>query len=212
MNVIGKIKKLLALSESPYPKEAKSALVKAKKLLAEHNLSMEDVAAGGEDDEVLEKNEVVSPYPRNVPNWLLYMAQTIAENFGCVYFVGEWCKVTMLGKPTASKAAKEALLFSMKAAEHFYANFASRHKLLFGVRPQKEHYMIGFVSGIKQRFAEETRDLVVRVPDEAAEYMKKNTVVMKEVLHGPSSKSAMMAAYRGARDGKSARPNQLEGG
>jgi hypothetical protein len=211
MEIIKKIKKLLALSESPYPKEAKSALVKAKKLLADHNLSMEDVNAGGEDEEALEKNEVVSPYPRSVPNWLLYMAQTIAENFGCVYFVSEWCKVTMLGKPTASRAAKEALLFSMKAAERFYETFAARHQLLYGVRPQKEHYMVGFVSGIKQRFAEETRDLVVRVPDEAAEYVKKNTVVMEEVLQGPSSKAAMLAAYRGARDGKSARPNQLEG-
>lgn len=39
----GKIKKLLALAESPNEYEAKAALLKAKELMAEHKLSEIDV-------------------------------------------------------------------------------------------------------------------------------------------------------------------------
>ena len=46
MDYKDKIRKLLALAKSPEPEEAKFALLKARKLMAEHKLSERDLENG----------------------------------------------------------------------------------------------------------------------------------------------------------------------
>lgn len=46
MDYKDKIRKLLALAKSPEPEEAKLALLKARKLMAEHELCMKFVKSG----------------------------------------------------------------------------------------------------------------------------------------------------------------------
>lgn len=50
MDYKDKIRKLLALAKSPEPEEAKFALLKARKLMAEHKLSERDLRVTDTDD------------------------------------------------------------------------------------------------------------------------------------------------------------------
>ena len=55
MDYKGKIRKLLALAKSPEPEEAKLALLKARKLMAEHKLTERDLE---------ERNTTARSFPR----------------------------------------------------------------------------------------------------------------------------------------------------
>jgi hypothetical protein len=83
--MIDKIRKLLALSQSPNENEAARASEKVQELLAEYNLSMSDVAekdADGVDESiVVEKGAVTASYP-----WRRPLAQAVASMYFCKYF------------------------------------------------------------------------------------------------------------------------------
>lgn len=65
MDYKDKIRKLLALAKSPEPEEAKLALLKARKLMAEHKLSERDLGheAGRKKHRECDEIEVVGVMP-----------------------------------------------------------------------------------------------------------------------------------------------------
>lgn len=76
-----KIKKLLALAESPNEHEAKAALLKARQLMAEHKLTeaeLKDV----EKQEVKEVWTDITCSKRRNP-WVIHLSATIGENYCC---------------------------------------------------------------------------------------------------------------------------------
>ncbi len=88
-----KIKKLLALSESPNEHEAKTALLKAKQLMVEHKVTESDLADKKEMDVKKIKSAVV--YSSRRDPWVPLLAGVLAKNY--------LCKVVMLrdqGKQT----------------------------------------------------------------------------------------------------------------
>ena len=84
MKVIDKIKKLLSLAgNNPSDEEAKAAMMKAQDLLAENDLSLEDVDR--DDDMVF---ACISQKGKRAPFWWKQMiANIIANNFRCVVFI-----------------------------------------------------------------------------------------------------------------------------
>ena len=77
-----KIKKLLALAESPNEHEAKAALLKAKELMAEHKLSELDVKDTGKKEVKEVLLEGMQASTRHNP-WIIPLSTVIGENYCC---------------------------------------------------------------------------------------------------------------------------------
>lgn len=76
-----KIKKLLALSESNNEHEAKSALLKAKKLMAEHKIAEIDLEDIGKKKVVHIKTKFDCSKRREA--WMISLSAIIGQNFCC---------------------------------------------------------------------------------------------------------------------------------
>lgn len=79
-----KIRKLLALAESPVEAEAKAALLKARQLMAEHKLREEDCL---EPEKLKVKKALVGvTCTKRLNAWMTDLSATIAENYCCTAF------------------------------------------------------------------------------------------------------------------------------
>lgn len=76
-----KIKKLLALAESPVEAEAKAALLKARELMAEHKLTERD-CKDAEKQEVKDIRTDITCSKRRNP-WIIDLSAIIGENYCC---------------------------------------------------------------------------------------------------------------------------------
>lgn len=86
--LLERIRKLLALSESPNENEALLAAAKAKDMLERYNLSLADI----ETCEITEKNYATGS--SRMAGWLLQLASSVARGFNCeIYY-----RKTMDGK------------------------------------------------------------------------------------------------------------------
>lgn len=74
-----KIKKLLALAQSPNEHEAKAALLKARELMAEHKLSELDVQKQAVKDIIVEGIQASTRYNP----WLVNLSGIIGQNYCC---------------------------------------------------------------------------------------------------------------------------------
>ena len=80
--LIDKIKKLIALSDSPNEHEAQSAMLKAQLLMAKHNVDMADVQGSNLLEEAVIFGEMMDTVYTD-SYWKLNLANVIAENFRC---------------------------------------------------------------------------------------------------------------------------------
>ena len=78
MNYKVKIKKLLALAESPVEAESRAALLKARELMARHKLSERDLKDEG-GQEVKDVELEITCSKRRDP-WIVNLSGVIAEN------------------------------------------------------------------------------------------------------------------------------------
>lgn len=69
MDYKDKIRKLLALAKSPEPEEAKLALLKARKLMAEHKLTERDL---DEHDTTVIQQEIDETFSKKANSWIYY--------------------------------------------------------------------------------------------------------------------------------------------
>lgn len=77
--ILSKIKKCLALSESPEPAEAAAALRQAQKLMELHGVSMTDLAMSDIGEAEVRSKVSVS----RVKDWELALINLVAKSFGC---------------------------------------------------------------------------------------------------------------------------------
>lgn len=68
MDYKDKIRKLLALAKSPEPEEAKLALLKARKLMAEHKLTERDLE---ERNTTVIKRAIGETFSKKANSWIL---------------------------------------------------------------------------------------------------------------------------------------------
>lgn len=77
--ILGKIKKCLALSQSPEPAEAAAALRQAQKLMALHGISQVDLSRSDLGEAEVKSKASVS----RVKDWELRLLNLVAKAFGC---------------------------------------------------------------------------------------------------------------------------------
>lgn len=90
-----KIRKLLALAESPVEAEAKAALLKARELMAEHKLTVMDLGSAKKSAVKREVTSVTFNTRRDF--WALELSNIIAPNYCCQAF-----SRTVKGKQTST--------------------------------------------------------------------------------------------------------------
>lgn len=207
--VLEKVRKLFALAgNNPSEEEAKSAALKAQKLMAEYNLTISDV---DNEDEKLEMTD--AGFNTGIDNnWKFSLARVIANNFRCeVYWVGKR-RVVFYGYKADCEIAKDTFEFLFKickkrttqVADKAYAETGSSK----GVRYS---YSSGFVAGIKEVLDRQCTALMIITPPEVKESFSEMSadwgsinVHRKDALAVSKLQNAREYYDQGIQDGRSA--------
>lgn len=146
--VLEKVKKLLALSQSPSEAEASSALEKAHALLAEHNLSIADI----KEDVEIEEDVLIDGV--RLPNWKKLLAISVTRANYCdvilrskIEFNGvsleNHKKLNIVGKAHNSIVARAMV-------EYLFATIERLAKKVKG-KSAKESYKLGVAHNLAKR-------------------------------------------------------------
>lgn len=216
-----KIRKLLALAESPNENEAKCALLKAKQLMAEHKIARIDI----EEVKVkkVKRVETEYTYTKRGEWWMSGLAQIIAENYCCrsagshykgsqkrtIIFVGleddvDLC--AMVFSYAVDSARSLANQHCKEYAKQYPYGLSASDKSVI-----KNSYASGFAKGVMEAFREQqevadesTWGLVMVVPKEVNESCKDfrtDRYVSSHAIDGDSRRT-------GYNEGKKFNPNR----
>lgn len=175
MNVKDKIAKLLALSASPYEAEARAALLKARKLMAEHKLELSDIEEKQAQVVKISTGLWFGPR-RNV--WIGHLCRVIAANNCCRIYVQrpkskQNQEVMIAGFSDDAEICKEicnyavdCVLSRCQAIKRSLKNNSLQLR-----NSQCNGYALGFIQGVEDAYAQQTEDspeygLVLVVPKE----------------------------------------------
>lgn len=153
-NIISKIEKLLALAgNNPSEVEAQAAMLKAQKLMAEHNLDLAQFK-----DQPKEKKEAVTGYFRGYhnTNWAIFLAKVICDNSRCNLLRAPGYGLVFVGLKEDVAICKAVFTF---AADTLNKNM---RKLRRQYRKQglptdgiSGDYAAGFIAGLKAKYKEQ---------------------------------------------------------
>lgn len=175
-----KIRKLLALAESPNEHEAKAALLKARQLMAEHKLT-ERECKDAEKQEVKDIRTDITCSKRRNP-WIVHLSAVIGENYCCkgyrnrrygeqtnyIGFIGLEDDVEVC--VSIFKYAVDCVLSEIKRIKKENSCYYSSY-----VKKICDSYGYGFVSGVSEAFRKQQEEneqrwgLVLVMPQEVIE-------------------------------------------
>lgn len=170
-NIQSKIQKLLALSNSNFEEEAKSALLKAQRLMEENGLSMEEVSNTQSSDPEVEDSEIDTG-KKVVSTWESVLAMTIARNFRCQLYIsrkGQNRRVMrVFGTKEDVSIALPMINFGIDSLNNCWISYRKQRENQFG-KPSsrketemiKNTYMRSFISGVEHAFAEQVRERAI---------------------------------------------------
>jgi hypothetical protein len=174
-NIRDKIAKLLALAESPNEHEARAALLKARKLMAEHKLKPEDI--GPKKEEKVIKATVGVTCTSMTNPWITVLARVIGEHYCCKAYIEQPFKgaktveVGFIGLEDDFEVCKRTFLFAyetaIKLCKKAVPKFASDGARIY--RERCNAYGLGFCSGLLDEFDKQKQEnqewgLVMVVP------------------------------------------------
>lgn len=175
-----KIRKLLALAESPNEHEAKAALLKARQLMAEHKLTERD-CKDTDKQEVKDIRTDITCSKRRNP-WIVNLSAVIGENYCCkgyrnrrygeqtnyIGFIGLEDDVEVC--VSIFKYAVDCVLSEIKRIKKENSCYYSSY-----VKKICDSYGYGFVSGVSEAFQKQQEEndqgwgLVLVMPQEVIE-------------------------------------------
>lgn len=204
MNAIAsKIQNLLnkTVENGATEEEAKSALLMAQKLMAKYNIELEQETGSKGFQCSLEQTKVKAN-PRNNS-----LGNIIAESFAVkgILFGGRWA---FFGREANAKAAASALVFIHKTMEAGMRRICREHGLETtqrGAAYWYNPYALGFIRGLKEAMAAQTKALCVVVPEDVNTKFNERFPVLNKYQGKGMQYHHDQAAYdRGQRDGRSA--------
>lgn len=171
--IITKIKKVLELSRNnPSQEEARSAALTAQKLMAEYHISMSEVDKIEDVENIIEKQIDVGVGAK----WKYSLANIIAKNFRCKYFMYGKTRVVFYGYAEDAEIASMTFQFLFdfgnKSAMNYYQrqrNEAKRNNTHFNGRGIKNAYLIGYLNGIKESLEKQCTALLIVIPEKVKE-------------------------------------------
>lgn len=213
-----KIKKLLALAESPNEHEAKAALLKAKKLMAEHKISEADIRDIGKQEVKKIQTGITCSKRRNP--WIVELSAVIGVNYCCqAHRSHEWGEQTQkIGFVGLEDDVEICIAIFKYAVDCILAGEKSLKKELSKrgysgdyIKAMRDGYGYGFVGGIEKAFHKQKEEnlewaLVMVMPKE----VKEATANMTNRQFSPkAARSASGSGYGiGFRDGEKFSPER----
>lgn len=181
--------------------EAQAALLMAQKLMAKYNIELEQ-QTGSKDFKCSLEETKIKPNPRNNS-----LGNIIANSFAVkgILYGGKWA---FFGREANAKAASEALKFIHKTLEAGIRRVCADHGLKSSERGAAFYYnayALGFINGLKEAMAAQTKALCVVVPEDVnnkfnEKFPKLNTYHSKGMQYHHDRD----AYAQGQRDGRSA--------
>jgi hypothetical protein len=164
-SLLGKIKKLLALSESPNENEAYSAAQKAQILMATHGVESADlksVPEGSELDEPL-VNEMIEYFGQRVTGWKFSLLDAICRVNYCKCLGGGQFGIRALGRKTHVEICRSYYHYFVQVVEAEAQKHKGKGKVFLN------RFRDAMVAEIKERLQqqfEESHPIIVQQPDE----------------------------------------------
>ena len=208
--VIAQIKKLFELSRNnPSEEEAKSAVLKAQELLAKYHIDYAEV-----ENVDLDKVEEIDEVDVEVPakKWKYSLARLCADNFRCEFFLKGKFKFVFFGHKTDAKVCAETFKYLFDMGNRLGNKLARESRELRGYADNVYNScVIGFLSGVRQALAEQSKALMVIVPEDVKDGFAERTKGCKTMHHSPINAYNGDAYERGRRQGYNAmKRNALE--
>lgn len=209
--VLEKIKKLFALAENnPSEEEAKSAALMAQKLMVENDIAMWEVE--GVD---LNKKEEIGEEEVDVPakKWKYTLAHIVADNFRVKFFLRGKGTFIFYGHKTDAKIAIETFKYLFNTGDKLGKRLQYEARCAYQeTRNVYNSCVMGFCSGVREALAEQSKALMVVVPEDVKEAYKERSAGFR-VSHTSAPGAYNSGAFN---TGKSAgynamRRNALEG-
>lgn len=204
MNAIAnKIQQLLnkTVENGASEAEAKTALLMAQKLMAKYNIELEQ-QTGSKDFKCSLEETKVKPNPRNNA-----LGNIIANSFAVkgIIYGGKWA---FFGREANAKAAAEALKFIHNTLEAGIRRVCSEHGLKSSERGAAFYYnayALGFIRGLQEAMAAQTKALCVVVPEDVNNKFNEKFPKLNQYRGKGMQYHHDQDAYaQGQRDGRSA--------
>ena len=203
-----KIEKLLALATSPNENEAKSALLKAKKLMMDHKISEAEVQGLNKQELVHLQCDDIRWTTDSGEIWVTNLADLIADNHLCVC---SWLTekgrrthiLTIHGLKSDADLCKSVIEYAVGFVRS-RIKVEQRRRVTSDPKAVAASYARGFILGMELMYDEQKDEhpewaLVVSKPQEVDEYMKslgKKSVRTKQTEFDP------LAYMVGQNDGR----------
>lgn len=185
--IIEKIKKVLELSRNnPSEAEAKAAALKAQRLMAEYHISMAEVDAIEDVENIAEKSVNVGTGNK----WKYGLANIVAKNFRCKHFLCGKDTVVFYGYQVDAEIAAETFKFlfetGKKAANNYYMklrNKAQKNGNFFIGNGIKNCFLIGYMEGISDGLEKQCTALMIVIPKQVEEKYIERSQGFRTVRH-----------------------------
>ena len=181
--------------------EAQAALLMAQKLMAKYNIELEQ-QTGSKDFKCSLEETKVKPNPRNNS-----LGNIIANSFAVkgIIYGGKWA---FFGREANAKAAAEALKFIHKTLEAGIRRVCADHGLKSSERGAAFYYnayALGFIKGLQEAMAAQTKALCVVVPEDVNNKFNEKFPKLNQYRGKGMQYHHDQDAYaQGQRDGRSA--------
>lgn len=171
--IIKKIKKVLELSKNnPSQTEAEVAALKAQKLMAEYHISMKEVEATENVENIAEKPVHVSTGNK----WKSLLADIVAKNFRCKYFLYGRSTIVFYGYKEDTEIAAMTFNFLFKIGNRAAANYYQKERShaiksqgYFNGSGIKNAFLVGYLEGLEACLEKQCTALMLTVPKEVEE-------------------------------------------
>ena len=154
-NIISKIEKLLALAgNNPSEAEAQAAMLKAQKLMAENNLTMETLNSNKEP----QKKGVVQEWFKGGQScqWMRILGKVIANNFRCDMMVGPGYGLVFIGLKEDARICIQVFNFAAHTLEKNMRKLRRQYrKQGLSTGGISGDYSMGFIKGLSDKFKEQ---------------------------------------------------------
>ncbi len=209
--ILEKIKKLFELSRNnPSEEEAKSAALKAQELLAQYHIDYAEV-----ENIDLDKIEEIDEVNVDIPakKWKYELAKIIAPNFRCKHFYHGKKILVFYGHKTDATVAAETFKYLFNVGNQLGNRLYYEAKCAYEDTTNVYNSCVsGFCQGVKDALAEQSKALMVIVPEDVKEKYADYSRGFR-TMHTRSCYSTNDRAYaRGREQGYNAmKRNALEG-
>lgn len=154
--IVGKIQKLLALSESSNKHEAELSMLKAQELLARHKLSLREI----KDFKIIKSaiKENISKITFTKAKWKAQLANVIADNFGCyLYFKTRYShSITFFGREEDVTVCNIVLEYAIDCINSAVKRLKQQYiRNGYSTKGLENDFAIGFIDGLQVKLEEQ---------------------------------------------------------